>query len=93
MTEDYKRNVINYFKKNLSKGYTPETLKIALANQGYSRSIIETAFETAQKEMVFKAPILKEKPVIRYEIIGENNEPIVLKKSKLKNIFDKIFKK
>ena len=93
MTEDYKRNVINYFKKNLSKGYTPETLKLALTNQGYSRSIIETALETAQKEMAFKAPLLKEKPVIKYQVIDENDNPIILKKSWWKKIFDKVFRK
>ena len=86
MGEDYKRHVINYFKQNLSKGYTVETLRWALINQGYSRSIVELALQTAQKELADKAPILKEKPIIKYEIIDENNKPITIKKSWWKKV-------
>jgi len=83
---NYKENLINYFKKNLSKGYTAETLKWALINQGYSRSIVEVALEKAQKELAEKAPVLKEKPKIKYEIIDENNRPIIIKKPWWKKI-------
>ena len=92
MAGDYKRNVVDYFKKNLSKGYTPETLKWALINQGYSRTIVEMALEIAQKELAVKAPVLKEKPVIKYEIIDENNNPVAFKKPWWKGIIKKIFK-
>jgi len=78
---DYKRKIIDYFKKNLAKGYTPDSLKWALIEQGYSRAIIEMALEQANKELAEKAPILKEKPVIRYEIIDEYDNPIIIKKS------------
>jgi len=88
MTEiDYRKNVIEYFKKNLMKGYTPKTLKWALIKQGYSRYVIEAALEKAQKEMAQKAPILKEKPKIKYEILDENNNPITIKKPFWKRIF------
>ena len=83
---NYKENLMNYFKKNLSKGYTAETLKWALINQGYSRSIVEVALEKAQKELAEKAPVLKEKPKIKYEIIDENNRPIIIKKPWWKKI-------
>jgi len=84
---DYRKNIVDYFKKNLTKGYTPKTLKWALINQGYSRHVVEAALEKAQKEMAQKAPILKEKPKIKYEILDENNNPITIKKPFWKRIF------
>ncbi len=88
MAEDeYRQNIIKYFKKNISKGYTPEALKWGLISQGYSRIIVENAFEEANKELAKKAPILEEKPRIRHEIIGENDQAIVIKKPWWKRIF------
>ena len=78
---------MNYFKKNLTKNYTPDTLKIALLNQGYSKSIIERALEIANKELAENAPVLKEKPVIKYEIIDEKNRPIKIKKNFWRRVF------
>jgi len=78
---DYKRKIVDYFKKNLAKGYTSDSLKRALIDQGYSRVIVEVALEQANKELAKKAPILKEKPVIKYEIIDEYDKPITIKKS------------
>ena len=45
MAEEYKRKLINYFKKNLNKGSTLDSLKFSLISQGYSRAIVETAIE------------------------------------------------
>jgi SOS response regulatory protein OraA/RecX len=52
---NYKRKLVDYFKKNLAKGYTPDTLKIALFNQGYSKSIIERTLEIANHEFAEKS--------------------------------------
>ena len=87
MAETYKTKLVDYFKRNLGKGYTSDSLKWALVNQGYSRTAVETAFEIANKELAVKAPILKEKPVIKYEIIDENDNPVTIRKSFLKRIF------
>ncbi len=87
MAENYKRQIIDYFKKNLTKGYTSETLKWALVNQGYSRVVVEDAIEQATKELAEKAPVLKEKPVIKYEIVDEYDNPIEIKKPWWKRIF------
>jgi len=87
MAEEYKRKLINYFKKNLAKGYTLDSLKFALMSQGYSRAIVESAIEQANKELAEKAPVLKEKPKIKYEIIDEYNKPIKIKKSWWKILF------
>ncbi len=83
------KSLIEYFKKNLSKGYTPETLKWALINQGYSKSIVQASLKEAQKELAKEAPILREKPEIKYEVFDEKGNPIVipLKKSWWKRLF------
>lgn len=85
----HRRKIIEYFKKNLAKGYTPDSLKWALINQGYPRTTIEIAIDEANKELAQKAPVLKEKPVIKHEIIDENDKPIILKKPWWKRIFGK----
>ena len=79
-SEEYKSRLVEYFKKNLKKGYTEESLKWALINQGYSRSMIDSALERTHKELAEEAPILKEKPVIKYELLDENNRPISIRK-------------
>lgn len=85
---DNKRNLVNYFKKNLKKGYTLGALKIALVNQGYLNVLVEKASKQAVNELSKEAPILKEKPVIKYEIIGEDDIPITIKKPWWKKILD-----
>jgi hypothetical protein len=56
-------------------------------SQGYSRTAVETALEVANKELAEKAPVLKEKPKIRYEIIDEYNRPVQIKKPWWKRLF------
>ncbi|MBT4376368.1 hypothetical protein HOD29_03255 [archaeon] len=73
---DNKTQLAEYFKRNLSKNYTPDTLKFALTSQGYSRVIVNEAFEQASKELAEKAPVLKEKPVIKYELYDHDNKPL-----------------
>ena len=87
MAENPKTRLKDYLKKNLKKGYTIESLKWALIKQGYSRTAIEKAIEQIHKELAEKAPVLKEKPVISYLIIDENDNPIEIKKSFWKRIF------
>ena len=58
-----------YIKKNLKKGYTKESLRWALINQGYSRIEVDKALKKADYELASKAPILKTKPEISYEIV------------------------
>ena len=62
---DYRRQLVNYFKRNLSKGYTPDALKLVLINQGYSRTAVEKALEQAHKELSEEAPKFEEKPRIK----------------------------
>ena len=79
-SEEYRSKLAEYFKKNLRKGYPEESLKWALVNQGYSRNMIDSALERTHKELAEEAPILKEKPTIKYEVLDENNKPVDIKK-------------
>jgi len=67
-----KKRIAEYFKKNTGKGYTPESLKWALYNQGYSKSVIEEGIKLYHVELAMKAPVLKEEPKITYEIIDDD---------------------
>jgi len=83
--------IVEYFKKNLSKGYTLDSLKWALIKQGYSRTVVNQAIEIANKELAASAPVLKPKPVINYKLMDEENRQVNLKKSFFKKILDKFF--
>lgn len=78
-------------KKNLLKGYTADSLKWALVKQGYSRTLISQAMEIANKELAESAPKIKEKPVIKYEVIDEKDKPIEIKISPFKKFIRRFF--
>jgi len=86
---DYKKELVDYFKKNLKKGYTKESLKFALIDQGNSRVEVERALFAAEKELASEAPILKTKPEIKYEIIKIDSDGENSKKSFWKKLFGK----
>ena len=67
------RQIADYIKINLNKGYTLDSLKWALINQGYSRVLITKAIEIANQEMAKTAPKLVEKPTITYEAYDKND--------------------
>ena len=83
----YLQKVIDYFKNNLKKGYTMDSLKWALLRQGYSRALVDRAAEEVTKELAKEAPVLKEKPTIIHQIIDENDRPIKIKR----NFFERLF--
>ncbi|MEK6823550.1 MAG: hypothetical protein AABY06_00805 [Nanoarchaeota archaeon] len=82
-----KEQLAEYFKRNLKKGYTADSLKWALINQGYSRVIVEETLNEAQKEMAKEAPLFKEKPRIDYQILDKDGKLVDVKKSWWKKIF------
>lgn len=86
-TSDSRKRIAEYIQKNLAKGYTMESLKWALINQGYPRMTVEAAVQQANKELAEKAPILKEKPVIKYEVFDEGDRPVKIKLVWWKRIF------
>lgn len=64
----------DYIKVNIKKGYTKESLRWALINQGYSRMEVDKAFKRADLELAEAAPILKTKPEIKYEVVEPKEE-------------------
>ena len=69
--ESYIQQLANYIKQNLAKGYTLESLKIALEKQEYSKLSIERAIKLVDKQLSEKAPKMKEKPVIKYQVVED----------------------
>jgi hypothetical protein len=89
----YKVKLVEYLKKNLKKSYPVDTLRIALINQGYSRSMIDEALKDAMNEMAKEAPAIKEKPMIEHEVIAESAEmPVLDKKEPLMWKIKRFFK-
>jgi len=70
--------LISYIRRNLKKGYTKESLRWALVNQGYSKMEVERAINRVDRQLANEAPILKTKPEITYEIV----EPKIIEKKK-----------
>ena len=85
--KDYIQQLSVYIQKNLSKGYTLESLKYALLNQDYSRSAVERAIKLANQELAKKLPPVKEKPVITYEIVDAPDE---IQMPKKQNFFKRL---
>jgi len=45
------KTLVDYIKKNTGKGYTRDSLKWALINQGYMKIEVEKAFKIADEEL------------------------------------------
>ena len=56
---NYVQNLVDYVKKNLSKGYDLDSLKWALIGQGHSRLEVEKAIKFAQSDIAKAAPAVK----------------------------------
>jgi hypothetical protein len=84
---DYVGELSAYIKKNLRKGYTKESLKWALVNQGHSKIEVDKAIKVAEEELSKEAPVLKTKPEITYDVVEPKNAIVEEKKSFWKKIF------
>lgn len=69
------KQLVEYIKKNLAKGYNIDTLRFSLQGQGYSRLSISEAIEIATKELAKDVPPMKEKPLIIHRIMESDEEP------------------
>jgi SOS response regulatory protein OraA/RecX len=65
------QQLADHIKKNVAKGYTMDSLKFSLMQQGYSRTSVEKAIELANKQLAEQAPKMVEKPVIKYEVVND----------------------
>ncbi len=88
---NYSSQLVDYLMKNLKKGYTKESLKWALVNQGHSQIEIDKAFKKAEEEMARRAPVLKTRPEITREIIHPDNTTLRKEYSPKKSFFKKLF--
>jgi len=70
-TANTNQQLADHIKKNLQKGYTIDSLRFSLLQQGYSRTSVEKSIEIANKQLAMEAPKLQEKPVIKYEVLNE----------------------
>ena len=84
---DYVGELSGYIKKNLRKGYTKESLKWALVNQGHSKLEVEKAIKKAEDDLSKDAPVLKTKPEITYDVVEPEGAILEEKKSFWKKIF------
>lgn len=69
-----REQLAEYILKNLKKGYTLDSLKFSLINQGYTRITVENAIDIANKKLAEEIPVMKEKPQITYKVVEENYE-------------------
>ena len=90
-----RQKLTEYIKKNMSKGYTSESLRWALINQRHSRVDVDKAIAQANKELAEQAPVVeKEKPKIKHELYDADNKLIKIKVHKpffLKKFLKKFF--
>jgi len=72
--EDHVQQLADHIKRNITKGYTMDSLRFSLMNQGYSRISIQKAIDLANKQLAEQAPVMKEKPQIIYKAFPEVTE-------------------
>ena len=84
----YLAQITSYIKNNLKKGYTKDSLKWALISQGHSRLEVEKAVRQVDSELANRAPILKTKPEIKFELISDK---INQEKSSKKSFWERLF--
>ena len=82
------RQLVDYIKKNLSKGYTLDSLKFSLMAQGYSRLSVTEAIDIANKELAAEVPPMEEKPQIIHRYLEEASEE---QPKGIKGFFKKLF--
>ena len=73
ITRDPIQQLADHIKNNLKKGYTSDSLRFSLMNQGYSRISVDKAIEKANKQLADLAPEMKEKPQISYNVIKDED--------------------
>lgn len=59
---NYMQNLIDYTKRNLNKGYAPDSLRWALINQGHSRIEVDKALAAAQGSIAKAVPASRMQP-------------------------------
>ena len=76
-----RQKLVEYFRKNLEKGYDIETLKWALIKQGNSRVDVTHAVEQIKDEFS-KRNLVKEKVKSRMEEVYDYEQPMFVPEKK-----------
>ncbi len=85
--KDYIDQLADYLINNLRKGYTLDALRFSLITQGYSRISVDNAIEAAHRKLAKRAPIMKEKPQIKYiQVVDDETLEQTPKKSWFKGL-------
>ncbi len=85
--------LVEHIKKNLSKEYKEDSIRWALINQGYSRTLVDKAMSRAISEIETEHNVREqkrkesEKPKITYQLYDENNNLVKSKIIKTKKHF------
>jgi hypothetical protein len=85
------QQLANYIKKNMTKGYTADSLKFSLMTQGYSRTSVEKAIELANKQLAESAPKMVEKPTVKYEVIDSDEMAAKVAAQERPGFFGRLF--
>jgi hypothetical protein len=83
---DYSQKLVDYLKRNLSKGYDLESLRWALVSQGYSRVQVEKAMGIVKEQMLQSVPKAAEPAKITAV-----EEPTVVVEPEKKSIWQRLF--
>lgn len=92
------KQMADHVKKNLAKGYTPDTLRYALLAQGYSRTSVDSAIKAANQELSPAITKSKEKPKITYKVVDDNEMKQIQEKARIDleatpNIFQRLLRR
>ena len=85
------QQLAEYILKNLSKGYTLDSLRVALTHQGYSKISIDNGIKRANKILSEKAPPMKEKPEITYRLIESEPSEDTTSQPKEKVVYEETY--
>ena len=88
---EYKKKLMDYLRKNMGKGYDTESLRWALVDQGYSRTLIDSAIKEASSELSKARAAAQEKPLITHEIVTDEQTTQKKSSSQQGILLQKIF--
>ena len=83
--DDYPYKLAKHIERNLSKGYTIESVRWSLLNQGHTRTAVDKAILLAQKDMASRVPKM-DVPVKEEKVVIVDK-----KEQKKKGFFAKLF--
>ncbi len=84
-SKDYPQQLADYIKRNVTKGYTIDSLRWALVSQGHSRAQVDKAVLLANQQLAAAAPKI-EKPAGQILV-----EPTQIEPEKKRGFWERLF--